>query len=303
MSRLGYPCMNIYLRECSGNTIRCNRTAMKKSINKNGINYVSGKIQKNLENLFKILQWNLQNDIKFYRITSDLIPWFSKHKIDKLDNSDSIYNLLSMIGTYIIDNDIRVSFHPDHFVKLASNNQSTVNNSIRELEYHGKVLDLMGLKRNDFYPINIHIGAVYEGKEETAERLVNNYQKLSDSVKKRLVLENDDKKSCWSVSELERFSKSINTPIVLDTLHHNFSGRDNSKQEAFELIKDTWSTTPVIHHSSSKKKYEDSDSPRQHAEWIYEKPGINGKYDIMLEAGKKEQALLKYRYDYFKRFM
>lgn len=299
MSRLGYPCMNIYLRRCSNNNIRCNRTAMKKSIDKHGVNYVSEKCQKNLEDLLKILKWNLQNNINFYRVTSDLIPWFDKHKIKELDNSDIIYGLLSNIGNYIVDNNIRVSFHPDHFVKLASDTESTVNNSIKELEYHGKILDLMGLEKSEFYPINIHIGAVYEGKEETAERLINNYQKLSDSVKKRLVLENDDKKSCWSVSELKQFSDCIGTPIVLDTLHHKFSRRNNSTQEAFEIIKDTWSVTPVIHHSNSKKEYENADNPRKHTNWIYTKPNIKGEYDTMIEAGKKEQALLKYKYEYF----
>lgn len=296
--RLGYPCMNIFLRSLSNNNIRCNRTAMKKSIEKHGINYISQKCENNLENLLNILKWNVNNNIYFYRITSELIPWFHKHKIKKLENSQYIFNLLSEIGDFIIENKIRISFHPDHFVKLASNNDSTVKNSIKELEYHGKIMDFMGLGATPFYPINIHIGATYEGKEETATRLEKNYNKLSKSVKNRLVLENDDTNSCWGVSELVKFSDSIGTPIVLDTLHHEFTGRGLSKQEAFELVKDTWKVTPVLHHSNSRKRYENGNNPRAHTDWIYKPVNIDGEYDVMIEAGKKEQALLKYRYDF-----
>jgi UV DNA damage endonuclease len=295
--RVGYPCMNLLLRSISDNKIRCNRTARKKSIEKYGVNYVSDKCEKNLINLFKILRWNVQNDIHFYRITSNLIPWMSKHNIKNLENSDKIYNLLEKIGEFIKSNNLRVSFHPDHFVKLASNKSKTVENSRTELEYHGKVLDIMGLDKSKFYPINIHIGATYDDKEETAKRLEENYKKLSKSVRKRLVLENDDKESCWSISDLVRFSNSIGTPIVLDTLHHKFSGKI-SHQEAFELARKTWNVKPVIHHSNSKQEYEKSDNPREHSDWIHTKVSINGDYDVMLEAGKKEQALLKYRYNF-----
>lgn len=296
--KTGYPCMNIYLRRMSKNHIRCNRTAMKKSIEKHGINYVSELCEKNLRGLLHILKWNKENDIYFYRITSDLLPWYTKHKISKLENSEVLYTLLGKAGEFIKRNNMRISFHPSHFVKLASDNESTVKNSLRDLEYHGDIMDYMGLEQNDYYPINIHIGAVYDGKEPTADRLVSNYDKLSKSVQERLVLENDDKSSCWGVSDLINISRRRNIPIVLDTLHHRFTDRGQSSQEAFDMARSTWETKPTIHHSNSKKQYEDGDSMRAHTDWIYEVPEVDGDYDMMIEAGKKEQAVLKYRYDY-----
>lgn len=292
---IGYPCVNIYLRSLSQNSIRCNRTAMKKSIEKKGVNYVSTMCVKNLKDLIKILKWNVQNDIYFYRMAS-LLPWFNKHKIEELDDSELILELLLKAGDFIKNNNIRVGFHPAHFVKLASNTASTVKNSIKELEYYATVLDLMGLEKSDRYPINIHIGAVYDGMKPTTERMIQNYQKLSESVKERLVLENDDKSSCWGVSDLMRFNDRKDIPIVLDTLHHQFTSRGLSHQEAFNMTKETWDSNPIVHHSNSKMIYEEGNSKREHTEWIHTDTGINGNYDIMIEAGKKEQAVLRYRY-------
>ncbi len=66
---------------------------------------------------------------------------------------------LNEIGNFILKYNMRVSMHPDQFVILNSSNEKVVENSVRELDYHSKLLQSMNLP-NDA-KIHIHIGGVY----------------------------------------------------------------------------------------------------------------------------------------------
>lgn len=297
--KLGYPCMNLYLRSLSENEIRSNRTVMKKTIEKDNMELLSKKCLKNVKHLMRTLTWNYYNNIDFYRVPS-ILPWYYEHEVEGLKDSEKIYSLLDEIGDFITDNDIRISFHPAHFVKIASDTDSTVTNSIKELEYYSDILNLMGLEKSRKYPINIHIGANYEGKEQTAERFEENYNRLNKGASERIVVENDDKESCWGVSDLINLHDRTGVPIVLDTLHHEFTGRGLSVQEAYNQASNTWNEKPVIHHSNSRYKYEGGTSKKAHSDWIYTEIQIQGDFDAMIEAKKKEQAVLKYKYDFLR---
>lgn len=85
----------------------------------------------------------------------------------------------------------RVTFHPSHFVKLASEDEGTVTRSIADLEFHSQILDAMGyLPASPENKLNIHIGGTYGNKEATMERFVANFGRLSENCKRRLTLEN-----------------------------------------------------------------------------------------------------------------
>lgn len=67
--------------------------------------------------------------------------------------------------------------------------------SIRDLEYHSQLLRLLGLKgqANRDAVITLHMGGVFGDKKATLGRFRESYTKLlSDDIKARLVLENDD---------------------------------------------------------------------------------------------------------------
>lgn len=57
---------------------------------------------------------------------------------------------------------------------------------------------------------------MYGDKEATLMRFKENYRKLNDRVKKRLVLENDD--MCWSVEDLLPTCQELGIPMVLVSL-------------------------------------------------------------------------------------
>ena len=54
-------------------------------------------------------------------------------------------------------------------------------------------MDLMKLDQTTFYPINIHINTTQPTRELAAARFCKEFENLSESCKKRLVVENGKK--------------------------------------------------------------------------------------------------------------
>jgi len=159
----------------------------------------------------------------------------------------------------------------------------------------------MGLPASYMYPINIHCNGTYGDKEATLKRWCDNWSRLSESAKKRLVVENDDKASMYSVQDLfvGIFSET-KVPITFDFHHHRFNDSGLSEEEAFILAKHTWDVhdvRPLFHYSSCRRTFEDPKCKVQaHADFIYEKINDYGwSVDIEVEAKAKEVAVLKYK--------
>jgi len=296
--RLGYVALNRTLRE---EDVRTNRGMRESTFEKRGLAYAGELAEENIRGLLRILGWNVEHDIYFYRISSDLIPWYSQYDLEELPNSETVLELLAEVGEFAESHDIRLTFHPDHFVKLASPTESVVENSIRDLECHGELMDAMGLARSPYNSINIHIGAHYGDKAATAERFCAVVESLSPAVKSRLTVENDDKESLWSVPELvESVHNEIGIPVVYDELHHQFTDRGLTRMEALELAAETWpdNVRPIIHYSESRRLHEADSavSPQHHSAYVDGPIRTAGReIDVMLEAKQKELALLQYR--------
>ena len=296
--RFGYVALNRTLRE---DDVRTNRGMQKATFEDRGPAYAGELAEQNVRGLLEILEWNVDHDIYFYRISSNLIPWYSQYDLEELPNSETVLELLAEVGAFAETHDIRLTFHPDHFVKLASPTESVVENSIVDLECHGDLMDAMGLSRTPYNSINIHIGAHYSDKDATAERFCAVVESLSPAVRSRLTVENDDKDSLWSVPELvESVHDVVGIPVVYDELHHQFTDRGLTRQAALEMAAKTWpkDVRPIIHYSESRRLHEaDPDvSPQHHSDYI-DGPIQTGNraVDVMIEAKQKELALLEYR--------
>lgn len=293
----GYACINTSLQKLG---ISTNRTLRAATLRDKGLDFYGKLIEQNIDDLFTILKWNDEHRIKFFRISSDLFTHRDKISIYDLPNYSSISNKLKNIGEFILANGHRVSFHADHYTILASQRQEVVNKSIADLEFLGKIFDMMGLPLSSQYKINLHIGTFKPTKEEAIERFYNSLYRLSPSVIKRLTVENDDSPNGFSVSDLHKmlYTDRFRLPIVFDYLHHSLNTGGLSEQEALQLAASTWpeGIKPVVHYSSSKKLNEDSKATKiAHADYIYEKIQSYGlDLDIMFEAKAKESALLRY---------
>ena len=294
---IGYACINMGLRE---QDVFTNRTLRKATLEKEGYDYLSDMIVSNLQDLLTILKHNEANGIKFFRISSEIFPFYSHpalgYELEDLPKSETILSLLKQIGDYATENNHRLTSHPGPFNVLASPNDSVVEKTLKDLECHSKMFDYMGFEPSHYNKINIHVGGAYGDKKSALERFCSNFQKLSDNCKKRLTVENDDKANMYSTKDLyEGVFKVIGIPIVFDYHHYKFNTGGQTEQEALELAITTWdaSITPVVHYSESKTLHqgEGRETPA-HSDLVYGPMNhYHNTVDVMVEAKHKEKAI------------
>lgn len=301
MIQFGYACLNMELRDKS---IFNSRTMRKKTFEEKGLAYTSKLCLQNCRDLVTILRWNNKHNIKLFRISSEMFPWASEYQLEDLPDFEEISKVLEIAGKYADITGQRLSFHPGQFNCLASEKNHVVENCIKDLEIHSKIFDLMHRPASHYAKINIHLGSTCGGDlQKAAYNFCKNYDKLSDNLKSRLTVENDDKEAMFSTKFLyENISNIINVPIVFDAHHFELGPQDSSYEESFMMAYESWNgVRPTFHYSNSKKTYEDPDCRvyTAHSDYYY-KPfnAVVSDVDVMLEAKCKEKALFKYLQDF-----
>ena len=241
----GYACINMTLSDVpKSKRITTNRTMIKRTFKEKGIKYASELALQNVLDLEKILKWNENNDIKFYRMSFDIFPWASEYEFDALPDIRAIKRVLARVGLYAVNNGHRLTFHPGPFCCLASPNDGVVEKTYKELNNHSRIFDMMGFFPSHYNKINIHVGGTYGDKEKTAKRFIENFHRpggLDENTKRRFTLENDDKASMWSTKEIyEKIYHETGIPIVFDYHHHRFCTGGLTEGEAVKLAAKTW---------------------------------------------------------------
>jgi UV DNA damage endonuclease len=289
MNKLGYACINLTL----GKKITTNRSMIRRTFVQRGLDYVSELTLANAKDIIKILEWNVQNGIYLFRLSSAIVPWGDKLDITKLKDYEEIKSELKKAGDFAKQNGIRIGSHPGPFVVLTSPKETVVKNAIADLEMHGMIFDMMGLSQTPYNKINIHCNGVYGDKKSAMDRFCTNFKRLSKSVQSRLTIENDDKASMYSVKDLMYIHNQICIPIVFDYHHHTFCTGGLSEEEALKLAMTTWpkDIVPVVHYSEPRE----GNKPQAHADYIKRLPNQYGmEIDIMVEAKAKEKAILPF---------
>lgn len=294
-NRIGYACINMTLGKTGVTT---NRDCIQRTFQSKGLDYISKLSLANVIDLEKVIHWNAKNGFKFYRISSCLFPWMTEYDFEDLKDWSEISAVLKRIGDFVTQERQRLEFHPSHFTILASPNPKTVEKSIKDLNQHSKIFDTMGLTPSHWNPLNIHVGGAYGDKASAAKRWCENFQKLDENTRKRVVVENDDKANMYSVKDLYDLVYSCcGVPITFDIFHHTFCTGGLSATEAAQLAASTWLDAPmVIHWSSSMKMHENIEAKSvAHANYIYDKLEdwkTNGWF--MCESKAKELSVLEY---------
>lgn len=227
--------------------------------------------------------------INGYRMSSDIFPLITHPdinlKIDDLPKQDAIKNVFSELSKIINKNNIRISAHPSEFISLTNDNEKTIQNSINDLNLHAEIFDKLNLPNNHQSPLNIHIRK--DGNdEELYIKFMSNFKRLSESVKNRLVLENNDNvRGIWSIKKLIKiFYERENIPITFDNLHHHFLPDNLSDEEAFNMAFKTWDCQPLFHYSESR------DGTKAHADMPLSIPN-NFNKDVMFDVELKGKDL------------
>ena len=289
MMNLGYACINMSM----GKKVTTNRTMVNRTFKEKGLDYVSELALLNAKDIIKILEWNRLNGIKFFRLSSALIPWGDQLDLTQLKDYKEIKSELKKAGDFAKYWGIRITSHPGPFNVLVSPKESVIEKTIADLELHGKVFDMMGLSKTPYNKINIHCNGVYGDKIAAMDRFCKNFKRLSNSVRSRLTVENDDKASMYSVCDLMYIHERIGIPIVFDYHHYKFCSGVLTEDEALELAASTWpwNIKPVVHYSESKE----GSKPQAHSDYIKQLPNTYGfDVDIMVEAKAKELAILPF---------
>ena len=257
MGNLGYACINMTLGKKG---ITTNRSMIKRTFNEKGIPYASELSIQNVRDLIEIIKWNEQNDVKFFRMSSDVFPWASEYSLSELPHYQRIKNLLAGAGNLVNKYGHRITAHPGPFNVLVSPNENVVKNTITDLSIHGEVFDMMGLSRTPYNKLNIHCNGVYGDKQSAMDRFCKNFERLPESVQTRLTVENDDKASMYSVLDLMYIHERIGIPIVFDYHHHKFNTGGLTEEDALKLAASTWGDIkPVVHYSESKSLHENNE--------------------------------------------
>ncbi|KAL4073835.1 UV-endonuclease UvdE [Scleroderma citrinum] len=293
--RLGYACLNTVLRnkKPASEAVFCSRTCRINSIKKNGIDWVKNLGRKNAQDLMEIIEWNERNNIRFMRISSDMFP-FASHETYGYSLTYCA-PLLAQVGDLAKKYGHRLTVHPGQFTQLGSLREGVVRSSIRELEYHCEMLDLMGIGPDGV--MVIHGGGVYGDKKATLERIRKTIRDdLPKNVRNRLVLENDE--VSYTAADLLPLCADLDVPLVFDYHHDTLNpSRGLTPAEITEQANAIFrrrGIKPKQHYSEPREGAISIMERRAHSNRCQSLPaGLPDDMDLMIEAKDKEQAVLQ----------
>jgi UV DNA damage endonuclease len=267
-----------------------------------GQKYVEAIGLANARDVIKMLRWNHKYGIKFLRLSSEMFP-FASHEEYGYKLAPFASETLAEVGKVVAELGHRVTTHPGQFTQLGSPRKSVIDNALRDLSFHDEMLSLLKLpeQANRDAVMILHLGGVFGDKAATLDRFRENYKALPQSVKNRLVLENDD--VSWSVHELLPVCEELNIPMVLDYHHHNIifdkeQVREGTKDicDLYPRIKATWDKKNIkqkMHYSEPTPAAITGTQRRKHNPRVATLPPCADDMDLMIEAKDKEQAVFE----------
>lgn len=291
--RLGYVAISLTLDEIEHfHTVTYTQyQKLGSKLNKNKLDDI---INKNLDLLKLILEYNIKNQIYFYRISHHIIPLATHNKV-KYDYITKFKDKYLKIGEFIKNNNIRMDSHPDQFCVLNSTKEEVVLNSKRILNFNYKLFKALNIESK----VVLHVGSSEISKQEGIKRFKTNFLTLPSYIRKMIILENDDK--IYNIVDTLELCEELKIPMVLDYHHYLCNHGKEKLIDYLPRIYNTWNNTnlnPKIHFSSPKSKKE----KRTHSTYLNLKgflkflniiKQIPQDVDIMLECKGKDEALLR----------
>ena len=238
--QIGYACLAVAVPN----------TRIKSCILKNADEVrLSELVAHNLNSLEAMIDYNIQNGIRLFRISSDIIPFGSSMAV-QLPWAEMFSERLAAIGLKIRNAGLRVSMHPGQYTVLNSPDCAVADKAAEDLRYHARVLDSMGLDRS--HRIVLHLGGAYGDKKRAAREFLSRCTALNEQSRRRLVLENDD--SLFHIADVLETATAVGLPAVYDNLHNAVNPADPGKTDAYWIREcaRTWGEndgTQKVHYS------------------------------------------------------
>lgn len=254
-------------------------------------------IVENLTALERVTSFLQRHRIGLYRISSNLIP-FASHRVNSVRWWVDYGDAFTRIGRRLRELEVRISTHPGQYTVLNSPEKSIVRAARSELVYHAKLLDALGADTT--CKIVVHVGGLYAASERLAmDRFITAARALPDAVRRRLVVENDDR--LFDADEVLEVGRAAGVPVVFDWLHHEANPCRRAITDVLSEIFQTWTAAdgrPKIHLSTQAR----GAPAGAHAAVIdvrdviaFLKVAPPVPFDCMLEAKEKDRALLQLR--------
>ncbi|WP_312512657.1 UV DNA damage repair endonuclease UvsE [Massilia sp.] len=240
----------------------------------------------NIQTLDTALRYCEREKISLYRLPSSIFP-FSDEPFG-LAVLQQFKETLGRSGRRATERGIRLVMHPDQFVVLSSDSEGVVANSIKILQMHADIMDLLDQPRSPWALLEIH-----GGKSDREDALVERIKQLPEAIRSRLCLENDE--YAYSAEEIHAVCVRAGVPMVFDAHHHIVHEKLDSYEHpsVAEMLAKARATWPdpehqVVHISNGRESFND----RQHSDLIAIMPSsyLNAPW-IEIEAKLKEEAI------------
>ncbi|MGM7702815.1 UV DNA damage repair endonuclease UvsE [Pseudalkalibacillus sp. Hm43] len=251
----------------------------------------------NLHNTLRILRHNAAHDIQFYRMTSRLVPLATYEELPDWNYMDAITEELHDIGEFVKEKDMRVDFHPDHFVLVNTPKKDVLKMTVKTLMLHKRLLD--GMSIDPTHRCVLHVGGMYGDRQIALERFVDNWMLIPTGVQEMIILENDDKS--FHLEDTLYLCEKLGVPLVFDYHHHLAHHENEHWEEEWERVVKSWSTSPLpvkMHISSPKsekqfRSHADYVNVEMFMDFLNQIKGSVDQIDCMIEAKKKDEALFQ----------
>lgn len=240
----------------------------------------------NIQTFDNAMRYCEAEGIGLYRIPSSIFP-FADEAIGR-EVLAPFAATLGRSGRRATERGMRLVMHPDQFVVLSSDSEGVVANSIKILQMHAEIMDLLEQPRSPWALLEVH-----GGKGNRADALVERIATLPDGIRCRLGLENDE--YAYGAEDIYEICMRSGVPMVFDAHHHIVHAKLSSYEDpsvGAMLLKarETW-TNPahqLVHISNGREGFND----RQHSDLIADMPSsyLSAPY-IEIEAKLKEEAI------------
>ncbi|HEX6745898.1 MAG TPA: UV DNA damage repair endonuclease UvsE [Longimicrobium sp.] len=266
-----------------------------------------------MEYLHAIFDYLDEIGVRMYRISSDFVPYRTHPDLPQFHNQVAeCRGGLAELGRIARERGIRLSLHPSQYVLLSAVDPAINAKGIADVNAQAELLDAM--EQGPEAVVILHLGGAYGDKDAAIARFIANWPRLSESGRRRLVIENDE--TIYTVQDCLRVHEAVGVRVIFDHQHHLLNPGTMEMGDAVRAALDTWpaEVTPKVHFSSPKmdsrvvvKGGKEVPAPpllSQHADYVnpwelaaFLRAAGPRPFDVMLEAKMKDAALLKLRAD------
>ncbi|MFC2946870.1 UV DNA damage repair endonuclease UvsE [Virgibacillus sediminis] len=299
--RLGYVAMSVNVKNCSPSQTMTYKRFQQLKDKEAAISRLERIAQSNIHNCLRLLKHNLAHDIRFFRLSSRLVPLATHEDLTGWDYMEAIRDDLRVLGDFTRKHNMRVDFHPDHFVVLNNPKEEIFTGSVKSLLHHVQLLNGMGIDLT--HRSVLHVGGTYKNKPMALEQFISNWSYVPASVQKMLMIENDDKS--FNLQDCLYLGEKLGIPVVFDYHHHLANHEEADWALNWDRVINTWGNSPLplkMHISSPKseqafRSHADLVDPDMFMRFLKEVNGSVPQMDCMIEAKRKDSALFQLTQD------